>query len=64
MTASANTETTEPANPRQRDIRTTQLHLYNLPDLADWPESERRRLVSIAMVLVMLASIAGNFAPA
>ena len=42
----------------------SQLHLYNLPDLSAWPESERRRLVSIAMVLVMLASIAGNFAAA
>jgi MFS family permease len=39
----------------------SQLHLYNLPDLADWPEEERRRLVSLAMLLVMLASIAGNF---
>jgi MFS family permease len=42
----------------------SQLHLYNLPDLTAWPESERRRLVSVAMVLVMLASIAGNFAAA
>ena len=42
----------------------SQLHLYNLPDLADWPESDRRKLVSVAMVLVMLASIAGNFVAA
>jgi MFS family permease len=42
----------------------SQLHLYNLPDLADWSESDRRKLVSSAMVLVMLASIAGNFAAA
>ena len=42
----------------------SQLHLYNLPDLAGWPESERRKLVSVAMVLVMLASIAGNFVAA
>jgi hypothetical protein len=26
-----------------------------------WPEHEKRRLVSVAMVLVMLATIAGNF---
>ncbi len=39
----------------------SQLHLYNLPDLADRPEDEKRRLVSLAMLLVMLASIAGNF---
>ena len=39
----------------------SQLHLYNLPDLAAWPEHEKRRLVSVAMVLVMLATIAGNF---
>ncbi len=39
----------------------SQLHLYSLPDLAGWPEDDRRRLVSLAMLLVMLASIAGNF---
>ena len=39
----------------------SQQHLYNLPDLAGWPEAEKRRLVSIAMLLVMIASIAGNF---
>jgi MFS family permease len=42
----------------------SQLHLYSMPDLAAWPESDRRRLVSLAMLLVMLASIAGNFAAA
>ncbi len=42
----------------------SQLHLYNLPDLAAWPESDRRKLVSVAMVLVMVASIAGNFVAA
>jgi MFS family permease len=42
----------------------SQLHLYNLPDLASWPEADRRKLVSVAMVLVMLASIAGNFVAA
>jgi MFS family permease len=39
----------------------SQQHLYNLPDLADQPEDDKRRLVSIAMSLVMIASIAGNF---
>jgi hypothetical protein len=42
----------------------SQLHLYNLPDVAAWSEGERRRLVSLAMLLVMLASIAGNFVAA
>ncbi len=42
----------------------SQLHLYNLPDLAAWPESDRRRLVRVAMALVMIASIAGNFVAA
>jgi MFS family permease len=42
----------------------SQLHLYNLPDLAAWSEFDRRKLVSVAMVLVMLASIAGNFVAA
>jgi MFS family permease len=40
------------------------LHLGSLPDLAAWPEHERRRLVSLALLLVMLASIAGNFVAA
>jgi MFS family permease len=39
----------------------SQQHLYNLPDLAGWGAEEKRRLVSVAMVLVMIASIAGNF---
>ena len=42
----------------------SQQHLYNLPDLADRPEDEKRRLVSLAMLLVMIASIAGNFVAA
>ena len=42
----------------------SQLHLYNLPDLAAWPESDRRKLVSFVMVLVMLTSILGNFVAA
>jgi len=42
----------------------SQQHLYTLPDLADWTQDEKRRLVSVAMLLVMLASIVGNFAAA
>ncbi len=34
--------------------------MYNLSNLAAWPEQEKRRLVSVAMVLVMVATIAGN----
>jgi MFS family permease len=40
------------------------LHLGSLPDLVDWSGEEKRRLVSLAMLLVMLASIAGNFVAA
>lgn len=36
-------------------------HLRNLPDLSAWTEPEKARLVSIAMWLVMGASIVGNF---
>jgi MFS family permease len=36
-------------------------HLRNLPDLAGWSEADKTRLQSIAMLMVMLASIAGNF---
>lgn len=36
-------------------------HLRGLPELTDWPESRRNELVSLAMTLVMLASIVGNF---
>jgi MFS family permease len=39
----------------------SQQHLYNLPDLIGWGDDQKRRLVSVAMVLVMIASIAGNF---
>jgi MFS family permease len=40
------------------------LHLGSLPDLADWSGEDRRRLVSLALLLVMAASIAGNFVAA
>jgi MFS family permease len=40
------------------------LHLGSLPDLADWSGGDKRRLVSLAMLLIMLASIAGNFVAA
>ena len=39
----------------------SQQHLYNLPQLASWAEGDKRKLVSVAMLLVMVASIAGNF---
>jgi MFS family permease len=42
----------------------SQQHLYNLPELAAWAESDKRKLVSVAMLLVMAASIAGNFGAA
>jgi predicted MFS family arabinose efflux permease len=42
----------------------SQQHLYTLPDLAEWSQDEKRRLVSVAMLLVMIASIVGNFAAA
>jgi MFS family permease len=35
--------------------------LRGLSDLADWTDGERSQLVSEAMTIVMLASIAGNF---
>jgi MFS family permease len=38
-----------------------QQQLHNLPDVRDWLEPERRRLVSGALFLVMVASVAGNF---
>jgi MFS family permease len=41
-----------------------QQHLRNLPELAAWSAEGRSRLASVAMVVVMLASIAGNFAAA
>jgi MFS family permease len=40
------------------------LHLGSLPDLAAWSAEDRRRLISLAFILVMLASIAGNFVAA
>ena len=39
-------------------------HLRNLPDVADWTDSQRTALCSAAMILVMLSSIVGNFAAA
>jgi MFS family permease len=36
-------------------------HLRNLPDLAAWTEPEKTRFQTMAMVLMMLTSIAGNF---
>ena len=36
-------------------------HLRNLPDLAAWTEAEKTRFLTMAMVLLMLTSIAGNF---
>lgn len=35
--------------------------LRNLPGLADWTSSQMTQLVSVAMILLMLAAIAGNF---
>jgi len=36
-------------------------HLRNLPDLGDWTEAAKTASASRAMMLVMVASIAGNF---
>lgn len=36
-------------------------HLRNLPDIAHWSDAERTRFLTLAMILVMVASIAGNF---
>jgi MFS family permease len=36
-------------------------HLRNLPDIAAWSDAEKTRFASLAMTLVMLTSIAGNF---
>lgn len=36
-------------------------HLRNHPDLADWTEAAKTSYASQAMILVMVASIAGNF---
>src|SRR5207237_344811 len=35
--------------------------LRNLPDVADWSDAQRNRLVSQAMSLLMFSSIVGNF---
>ena len=36
-------------------------HLWNLPDLASWSDPEKTRFQTLAMLLVMVGSIAGNF---
>lgn len=36
-------------------------HLRNLPDVADWSDTERTELVSQAMTIIMISSIVGNF---
>ena len=41
-----------------------QQHLRNLPDLVSWSAEEKGRFVSVAMFVVMIASIIGNFAAA
>jgi MFS family permease len=41
-----------------------QQHLRNLPDLIAWSEEAKSRFVSVAMSIVMVASIVGNFAAA
>ena len=39
-------------------------HLRNLPDIADWTDADRNKLVSQAMGVVMVFSIVGNFVAA
>jgi MFS family permease len=36
-------------------------HLRNLPDIAEWDQADKSRLVSKALWLVMVASVVGNF---
>ena len=36
-------------------------HLRQLPDLAEWTAAQRSQFVSQAMIVVMVASVAGNF---
>jgi len=36
-------------------------HLRNLPDIASWSDPEKTRFASLAMMLVMLTSILGNY---
>jgi MFS family permease len=38
-----------------------QQHLRNLPDVASWSDRDKNEYVSVAMAVVMVASIAGNF---
>ena len=41
-----------------------QQHLRKLPDLAGWSDAAKKHLASNAMIVVMVASIVGNFAAA
>jgi len=36
--------------------------LRNLPDVADWPDTQKKALASTGLALVMMAAIIGNFA--
>lgn len=36
-------------------------HLHNHPDLAGWGDADRQRLVSVAIMVVMVSSIVGNY---
>ena len=36
-------------------------HLRNLPDIASWSDPEKTRFAGLAMILVMLTSICGNY---
>ncbi len=36
-------------------------HLRNLPDIASWSDPEKTRFLTLAMILVMLTSICGNY---
>jgi MFS family permease len=36
-------------------------HLRRLPEVVDWSAQDRQQLVSVALLMVMVASIAGNF---
>jgi predicted MFS family arabinose efflux permease len=39
-------------------------HLWNLPGIASWTDSQKKALASTAMIVLMCSSIAGNFAAA
>ena len=38
-----------------------QAQLRNLPDVSDWTDTQKTQLVSIALLVVMVASVVGNF---